>query len=199
MSLALLLEMSEAEFVDLLKTLNFGLEQGAVLLREGPGFRQLVVLDSEAAGFDEASWATIRPVVSELAPMVFFAFEDASDDVIRDWFAETDEGDEQIAESALEAAVQRVALIREHMPTARAVWKERSESFLPSLSSVRYRVGPGTANGTRTVLLEIVGLRPSTQERYTDRLSSITLELLPPDVAYVSRLLEKIKIELEAS
>lgn len=190
------LTMSDAEFDALIRQLDAALWRGAAFISlTSRGWRDLQVTDAAAAGFDEDSWVTMGPVVAELSPLFFFAFEDASDSVIQDWFREADD-EAPLDEESVRRAVDRVAVIRSEMPTARLIWRERGESLLPTLQRLRYRIGPALDDGrTRTAIVEISTVieRPP---HVRDQNRALTLEMLPSDIAYLRRVLNQIEHEL---
>jgi hypothetical protein len=184
------LPLDPAAFGSFIERLDAAVAEGYALLRVARTFPRIVVDDPGAAGFDEQEQEQLPRMLTELAPLLFFAFEDLPDSALAEWFEEDEPPDEALLRD-------RTRLIREHAMTLRTVWIERNASLLPFLSSVRHRVTAVSGRDQRSALLEVVA--STSPERALSQLAPddiLTLTLLPSDIKYLRRTLERLEEQL---
>ncbi|MGW0507574.1 hypothetical protein [Micromonospora sp. NPDC003241] len=157
----------------------------ALVLHEDFPYRALHVVDEDDFAIDRND--DFLPLVDMLDQILFFAFEQAPEGIVRSWAKGKDEELE-------DEAVQRVLHVRENMPNLASLWIQKSTSIVPPMIGMSHEIVRDEAGRGVAASLYLSASRISAMGR-ADLTSATRLrvQLWPADVNALIRELEDIR------
>ncbi len=159
----------------------------ALIISENVSFRALDIVRPESLGLHPSEYERVSKMVDDLDQMLFFAFEDAPDEIVTEWASERDK-------SLAEEAVRRVRHIRREMINLSRLWEEKSTSIISPMIGVDYDVLHDEKGAATSAIMYISAARIGGLGRpdLTDA-NRIRFQIWPADVEYLMNQLEHLR------
>ncbi|WBB78789.1 hypothetical protein O7606_21660 [Micromonospora sp. WMMD882] len=158
----------------------------ALALHEDFPYRALQVVgdgcDLAVTGLDDA-----EDLIDNLDQILFFAFEYAPEEVIREWASEHEE-------DLAGEAVSRVTHLRSGMPNLATLWREKSFAIVPPLTSFRYKlIHDAEGNPTSVIAYMSAGRISISGKPDSSDVTRLRVQLWPSDVQSLIEKLEHLR------